>query len=197
MPAAAGNWKLLFNVVDVEIGRNFFVGQYLALRPHAGLKGTWQKQNLIIDNEIIALSIPRMLQLKQKIRYWGIGMSAGTDTSWQFTSNFSLFANCALTALWTDFHVHRKEFNLNLNTLEETKVLDTTNNFYTLKPILECTIGLRGDVWWNDDDCHFGIEAGWEEQVWWSFNQFIKLTEEGAHGDLTLHGLTVKARFDF
>lgn len=42
------SWRLQFNVVELDLGRTFFISSKLLLRPHYGLKGTWQKQNNII-----------------------------------------------------------------------------------------------------------------------------------------------------
>ncbi len=44
-----GKWELDFNVVDLELGRNFFISPCLQLRPYFGLKGTWQKQQMDVD----------------------------------------------------------------------------------------------------------------------------------------------------
>lgn len=48
---AGSSWRLNFNVLDLELGRNFFVSPKLLIRPHYGLKGTWQKQNQFIFYE--------------------------------------------------------------------------------------------------------------------------------------------------
>jgi hypothetical protein len=42
---AASSWRLHFNVLDLELGRNFFISSKLLIRPHYGFKGSWQKQN--------------------------------------------------------------------------------------------------------------------------------------------------------
>lgn len=43
--SASSSWRLHFNVLDLELGRDFFISSKLLVRPHYGLKGTWQKQN--------------------------------------------------------------------------------------------------------------------------------------------------------
>lgn len=194
-----GEWDLHFNVIDLEIGRNFFISQYLTLRPHAGLKGTWQDQKYRVHYELqnnSSQTVRERIRMEQD--YWGIGTRIGLDMGWQFIRSFGIFSNWSLTALWTDFDIDRRDTSINLatQTTALTK-LKTKNDFSTVKPLLEFVIGLRWETWWDEDDYHFSLEAGWEEQIWWSFNQFIHLNEESAHGDLTLHGLTLKARFDF
>lgn len=43
--SAKSSWRLHFNVLDLELGRNFFISSKLLVRPHYGFKATWQKQN--------------------------------------------------------------------------------------------------------------------------------------------------------
>lgn len=40
----AAKWRHNFNVLDLELGRNFFISKCLQLRPHFGLKGTWKNK---------------------------------------------------------------------------------------------------------------------------------------------------------
>ena len=37
---ATGSWDLRFNVIDLELGRNFYLDQFMTMRPFIGLKGT-------------------------------------------------------------------------------------------------------------------------------------------------------------
>ena len=70
------------------------------------------------------------------------------------------------------------------------------NDYDALKGVIEFMIGLRYESWFSNERFHALLEAGWEEQLWISNSNFFRI-EENAHGDMTLHGLTIKARFDF
>ena len=41
-------WDLHFNVLDLEMGRSFWVGKHLSLRPFLGIRGAWIDQHLDI-----------------------------------------------------------------------------------------------------------------------------------------------------
>ena len=43
--SARSSWDLHYNVIDLEIGRNFFLSKLLATRLFFGLKGTWINQD--------------------------------------------------------------------------------------------------------------------------------------------------------
>ena len=51
---------------------------------------------------------------------------------------------------------------------------------------------------------HIGIQAGWENHMFFNQNQFIRFTDSNAQasffanqGDLTLQGFSARVRFDF
>ena len=74
--------------------------------------------------------------------------------------------------------------------------MDTELNTYEVRFVGEFQIGLRWEMWFYDDNYHFLIQAGWEEQVWLSNGNFIRLYND-VDGDLNLQGLDIKFRFDF
>ena len=45
---AKANWHLNFNTLDFELGRDFYVGRYLSIRPFAGLKAGILHQKFLV-----------------------------------------------------------------------------------------------------------------------------------------------------
>ncbi len=199
-------WRLQFNNFDLELGRNYYISQYLTLRPHIGLKGNWYTQNYNVagfgpwygdtpfgfgydytDTESVTTD------MKQK--WWGVGIRAGVDASWYFDKNWSIFGEWALSGLWGRFDVTEQGAFVGSITTEEAQtstVLWSGNSFHSVKGVAEFELGLRFDYWFSDDDYHFGISAGWEIQYWMNQNQMTI-----PNGDLGFQGLDVKVRFDF
>lgn len=195
--AASANTNFHFNVLDWELGRNYYISQNLTLRPHAGLKGAWQTQHFHVNYTNLAGTTE--YEMKNNQKYWAVGLRSGLNTAWHFTKEWSLFGDMALSALWANFKVTRVDESAALPEVEgtETVSLSTKNTVNTVKPVLEMALGLRWETWFSDNDYHFMVQAGWEDQVWFSQNQMLHLTDSAAHGDLGLQGLTVKVRFDF
>ena len=195
---AEGKWALDFNVVDLELGRNFFISRYLKLRPHFGLKGTWQKQRMDTKFKSVNANGDKFVARNtDRLDYWGIGIRGGLDTSWHFNTCFSLFGELAISNLWERFEVERKSTTQNLETRLFSVPMYLCDNFHTIKPVIELFLGLRYEDWFCCDTYHMSIEAGWEEQWWSDQNQLIQYWVETRGGDLFLQGLTVKLRFDF
>jgi hypothetical protein len=200
---ATGRWDLHFNVIDVDIGRNFFVSQYLTLRPFVGFKGTWQHQDYKVRYIQDTAQSSVTASMRQDHDMWGIGLRTGVNFAWMFTRCFSLFSDWAISALMSEFDIDRKDkFGSNLS--PEVTNVDVNSDFYTIKGVLEMDIGLRFEMWFGCNDAyHFMLQAAWEEQLWWNQNNMIHVGTQNVgfgskeSGDLMLHGLTIKARFDF
>ncbi len=191
---ARSQWKLHFNVVDVEIARSFFVSHFLSLRPSVGVKGTWQSQDYLIH--YTAQEDP-LYRIKVNQNFWGVGLRFGLDNNFHLTKFWTLFGNMYLSGLWGEFNVHRKDTERQDIGFPEQAIWDLRNCFYTLKPVFETYVGLRYDHWFKYNRSHLAMQAGWEQQLWFSQNQFIRSTEPGAHGDLQFSGLTIRLRLDF
>ena len=190
MTAASCNTNFHFNVIDLELGRNFYVSQHLTLRPHTGLKGSWQKQNYNVTYTTTTL----LEEMTNNQKYWSVGLRSGMDTAWHFTKEWSIYGDISFSALWANFKVTRTDEN----EVTDVDTLSTKNSTNAVQPVLEMGLGFRWDTWFSDNDYHFMIQAGWEAQNWFSMNQQIHLPADAAQGgDLGLQGLTVKVRFDF
>ncbi|MCI0381676.1 MAG: Lpg1974 family pore-forming outer membrane protein [Chlamydiae bacterium] len=194
---ASARWRFNLNVLDWELGRNYYISRYLMLRPHFGFKGTWGRQRFNTTFNGLTGADAHVKTSRWRMPYWGIGIRAGLDTAWHFTKSFSLFGEIAFTGLWEQFKPRRHDVDQNIVTGLFTSLFNVDYEFHTIKPIIEWIIGLRWETWFSDDNYHFGIEAGWEEQWWGGQNQFFRLTTESDWGDLVMQGLTVKVRFDF
>ena len=199
----SANWDLHFNVIDLELGRNFYVSQFLTLRPHAGFKGTWQSQDFDVSvrpvNGFEINNTPTgdaTYKSSQDHDVWGLGVRLGFDTAWYFVKDWSIFAKVAWTAMWSHYDVDRKDTLSATNDFFNTTFVNTELNNYRVKHVGEFELGLRWEIWFYDDNYHFAIQAGWEEQVWINYGNFIRIYND-VQNDLSLHGLNLKLRFDF
>ena len=189
LQSARASWSLNFNVIDWELGRNFYISKFLSLRPFFGLKGTWQKQSLDVDYDVIGSS---NIESANTNDFWGVGPMGGVDTTWHLPGTWSLFADVGISSLWGAFTVKRKD------TISDPKIAiyHVEDVIHTVKPVLEMQLGIRKEEWFCADRYHFSLQVGWEQQVWFDQNQF-DFCLQNRQGNLTTQGVTAKARFDF
>lgn len=204
-------WKQKFNVLDVDLARNFFISKTLTLRPHIGLKASWIEEEFAVSfPEIVpviapgGISAPSQLnafyQLKQ--RQWGLGTRLGLNAVWHITKEFGLYGDLSATALWSSYRNHMDEVTLwvppsfDTEPLSNITTLNTDGRIFEILPIYELGFGIEYMHWFHNDACLFFLKAGWEEQIWSEFNQFV-LPYDRLHGDLSLHGIDVRMGFTF
>jgi hypothetical protein len=190
------NWGLHFNAIDWELGRNCYISKYLSLRPFVGLKGTWQHQHFNNSYKGFSDYIPFSYHNDNYLSSIGLGIRTGLNTAWHLSQSWSIFGDLALSALWQSVKVSRKD-SYTISGEDKLTTVNTRSNMHIIVPVLELALGIRKDVWINDDKVHIGIQAGWEEQIWWNQNQFIEDLATSFNGNLFLQGLTARLRIDF
>ena len=201
---ASAKWTMHLNVIDFELGRNFYISRRIQLRPHFGLKGMWYKQDFDLEFRSIPGGVSTFNNsMTAKMKNWGVGARAGLDTAWHFCRDFSFIGEIAVTALWEHFKTTRVDETFSIvssatagpaGTL--TSLVNYKNHYYTLKPVVEWMVGLRWEMWTCCDEYHFAFDAGWEAQHWFSQNKFIRgLATDTANGDLAFYGSYFKSPF--
>jgi len=196
--AAGLRWKQYFNVVDLELGRNFFISRYLTMRPHFGLK--WANIREHLSTTGLGILNSDLIDYTQTYgqNMWGIGARAGLDTVWRFTENWGIYGDIAGTALWSDFHVNEVMTSIGVQPAFPGVVTwNTKEVVLQVIPVFEFGLGLQYMTFVGCNcDYYIQFSAGWEAQIWCDFNQ-IFYNHPTRSGNLSVHGLTAKAEFAF
>lgn len=115
MNRASASWKLKLDLIDLELGRNFLVSNFLAIKPFIGLRNGWINQSFrlnfqspnfstsIISDPPSGTGLGRLIDLHLKNDFWGIGARGGVKTEWFLGKGFSLYGNAAFSFLSGSF----------------------------------------------------------------------------------------------
>lgn len=203
LSAATSAWRLKLDVIDLDLGRNYFISQYLALRPFFGAKAAWNRQKFNTTGLVAEDTYGNY----QDQNAFSIGLRTGMNTSWQFTRNWNIYGNVAFAALSSTVK----------NQFRSTETVGTAPSEFLanikysqniIQPVVELAMGFGYDCYFNDDNYHFGITAGWEFQ-YWNNNNFFAQPIDGSEtteassinyqrsGDLSLQGFDLRFRLDF
>ena len=201
---AKPDWRLHFNTIDLDLGREFFVSRHLTLRPFIGVRAAWvhqrydvytnlftgQGQNgIIIPNPatgatvaVDTVSVNSKVHMKSNFN--GLGPRVGFDTEWRLGAGFSIYGQAAASLLLGHFEV---DYTANLSTkvtnvatgvaspvLTEPSALH--NSFHDARATADLAIGIRWAKRFMDDSYRVRIDLGWEEHIFFSQNQFISIT---------------------
>ncbi|NGX38344.1 MAG: hypothetical protein K1000chlam2_01517 [Chlamydiae bacterium] len=219
-------WRLNFNVFDLELGRNYWLSPCFSMRPYIGLRGGWTKtlftNQPILDLIVGPTEIFGIHDIPFTNHFWGAGLLGGFQPNWHFGCGFSLFGNADLALLWGRFESKRKETAIITITspstsLDEREPLgESKSEFSQMQAIIDLGIGLRWESTYCCDRYRFALDLGWEHHIWFDHNHRMQLrgqfeqdnvvgSQNGVsfvdfdetYGNLTLAGLTVRARFEF
>lgn len=206
---AAGHWKVHLDQIDLELGREFYVGRYMTIRPKVGMRSAFifqrLKSKVSITEGLAPIGGPVPFGdniTKLTNRFWGFGFEAGLDTDWKLGYGFSLFGEADFSLLFGFFKV--RERGTILTNGAQTNRWSSENSFRTEKPILDLAMGFKWFGKFCDD--HFGLtfKAGYEYHLYMNHNQFQQPTGDTNFttlsplpGDLGYQGVTLTMQFDF
>jgi len=193
---ADSSWSLHHNLINVDLGRDYYISQYLTLRPYFGLSGAWNNQKQIVHYSIYGEG-SQFISLSLKQNYWGVGFNTGLQTNWCFDENWAIYGNFGVMNLWSKYHVQSKETDYNYDANKAivtpgTVSANTQSTQYGLQNVLDLEVGVRWGMTFDDDTMGVSIQGGWEQQVWINHAQFAN-----TESSLSLQGLTARLRLDF
>lgn len=201
---ASSTLEMTYQTLDLDLGRAFFVSQYLSFRPFWGVKTGWikvtqttrytggtpteggakndaQYPNIVAGTEVLGLQ-NNVITTSLKDTYWGIGPRVGCDSKWHMGAGFSIEGDVAAALLY-GFNKARVQEDYSLYQPRET-FFDVRDNIRLVTPVMEMKLGIRYDTNVNDDKQHFGVGFGYDTQYWFP-------------DDIMLYGFTLDFRFDF
>jgi hypothetical protein len=195
---ASERWRLRLNVIDLELGREFFVSKWLTLRPHMGLRNAWVRQRYHVD--YTAAAVVTQDHIKMRNRFWGIGLRGGMDSQWGLGCGWSLYGNLAIALLRGNFRVDQTE-------VVEPSDLSTPifkDRLQLTRATTDLEFGIRWDQVFMCEAFRMMLQVGWEHHMFFGQNQlknFMDDTFNGKfsqmNGDLAVHGWSAELRFDF
>lgn len=192
--SASATWRSHLNVLDLELGRNFWISKWLTLRPFTGMKFSWNTQDFNVDYLGATDIFPAAnLNMDMDLDQFGVGLRSGLDAAFYVCKHWSLFGNLAATTLLNSFDSSRKDTDTTTDVIIDNLRKQSSHR---VTAVLECELGVRYELAFHNDDFMFTLQAGWEEQIWFGQNQFI-FVPNSASNDLNFEGLTLKAAFNF
>jgi len=199
-----GKWHLDFNMFDFSIGRPFYQGTHLTMRPFLGVRGGWINQKHNAHYDIFQAGASPLMDRKVDASSdsWLAGLRAGVNSEWLLGIGFRLFGNMAASLCYTHFTSHLHEDSV-LTAINDVTLLSVDGKKRAVRANAEAGIGMGWGGYFNNEKCHFDLGAAYDFNIFWNQN-YMKYTEAALGfrttqnpGNLYLHGLTITAQFDF
>jgi len=202
---AAQKWTLDMDLLDLDLGRWYYVGTKLTCRPSFGLRGAVIKQqaNQTYTNDNVLVGTVNTLTVKNKSNSWAIGPKFALDSNWVIGSGFRLFGNAEADVLYTRYTKLSSDLK-NTSVTFVPEVFTKQSSVGTLRTHIDLVTGLGWGTYIDCNNWYLDFSAGYEFQVFFDQNAFRFFSDNVMHGksfapngNLYLQGLTLTARLDF
>lgn len=214
-------WKVDLNLIDIELGREYWASPRFSLRPFVGLRIGNIDQSYTIEYKGLAFKLrsPEINQndeVNMDLDYKGVGVRGGFDMAWHLSCGFSIVGELAPSIVYGRFDFDHDEVTRFAETpFTKTKVLETSDSFRASRAMLDLELGLS---WFGlFCDCKYGIGAklAWEQHHFFHMNQFWRVKRNAPieflfvpndngenvfyqrRGSLSTDGWTLTLQFDF
>ncbi|MEI6243175.1 MAG: Lpg1974 family pore-forming outer membrane protein [Chlamydiota bacterium] len=199
----SGHWRLRADLLDLKLGRPFYLGTYLTVRPSFGFRGGWLNQKYTSKQTFVSGS-HSTVNVKQNT--WLVGPRAGIGSSWLLGAGFRFIGDVNAGLYFQQFKTPYKDVINNASTYSESH--DKKQNILTTN--LEFFTGLGYGTYFDHNNWHFDLLIGYNFQIFFDQNRMREVASNvmntlidanspspGSAANLFLHGLVVTARFDF
>jgi hypothetical protein len=201
--SASQTWKLDMDIVDLDLGRWYYVGTKLTFRPSFGARAAWigQKLETDYDNAVTA----DFYDINKKSRSWAIGAKAGLDTNWMLGSGFRLYGCGEADLLFTKYtRATYSASHEDAAGVVTSPVSVTQRRIYAVKPHLDLELGFGWGTYVDCNNWYMDFSAGYGFQVFFDQNMFRTFSDDTNQaissmpsGNLYIHGLTATFKLDF
>ena len=196
---ACASWNLMFNSLDFDWGRRFYLSKTLTVRPSFGGKAVWIHQKTRFDLEDVEIFFVGTAAFPESFRltndFWGIGPYAAFDGKWVFGWGVGLYGAVSSALLWGKFK--QENDSVSAQFIGQLQVLSRGFDFetYRVRPTIQAFIGLDWEWCFIENWLSVNCRLGYETQYFWS--QVLNAIEGKEESDLSFEGLTFMGRIDF
>ena len=180
-------WNTQLDYFDLEIGRPYYNGKHLILKPYVSVKGGWSKQKYKLNATLSAVDQEAFYRTKT----WFLGPRGALDIIFLLSYDFRIFANTSISILYQKFKTQDRFistfFPLNFTTNFRTKTIQLT-------PFFEMSPGIGWGSYFDHNNWHIDAVAAYNFLYLFNQNEFLSVD---AVGDLMLHGFEISVRLNF
>jgi len=219
-------WEVDLNLIDIDMGREFWTSKYLSIRPYVGIRIARIDQEFYIEQKggawlVINDANPASNgYVDMKNDFKGVGVRGGLASSWNMGRGFAFFGNAAISLIYGRFNIEQNEYNrLAVAPFSKQAIMETEEHFRSSKAMTDLELGLKWSTLFNDCKYGFMLAIAWEHHMFFDQNQLWRVNRVDGlgggsspdplpndtgenlfiqrRGDLSTQGWTLTAAFDF
>lgn len=219
------SWELQLNLIDIELGREFWVSKKMTFRPFIGLRIAFIDQEFDIQHKggswLVDDDGPLNNLVELDNDFQGVGVRTGLNSIFHLGCGWGIYGDLGVSIVYGRFDINEKETNREAyNLYDKIPIMETKDHFRASRAMLDLGLGIQ----WGGlfCECQYGITVslGWEQHLFFDQNQFWRVNRidtftdidnglgvtqndsgENSYyqrrGDLSTQGATLKVVFEF
>lgn len=199
----SSSWRLNMDLLDLGVTRPYYQGTHLVVAPFGAIRGQWIRQKLNITATSITAALATLASTSSsKSNSWAVGPRAGFNGKWHLGWGFRFEGDVASSLLFTQYTSVKNSVSATVTGGQPGGSLYTDYN--CLRAGNDMNLGLGWGSYFDCRNYHLDLLATYDFQVFWNQNMMRKLVDSvsssstgASASNLYLHGLTLKAQFDF
>jgi hypothetical protein len=221
---ASAHWSVNLNLLDLELGRNFFASKAIAIRPYIGIRGASIDQDYTANYTAVFtledingddFDVSKPTRMRAHNDYIGMGPRLGADFIWHIGRHWGLLAKFSGSLLFGHFDVDQNFYGFSIDNTNDPFILNAAkfkwdDDFNRVRANLEESLGVQCE--WLFRKWNFTVAVLYEFAQWFEQNQLrrtslietpnpdqfpIQVVESRESSDLGLSGVTLHLRFGF
>ncbi len=207
--SADASWKMHLDVVQLDLGRWYYVGTKLVFHSTLGARGAWIGQHYDItyaNTAPMGVGTAEVLTVNAKTHSWAVGPEVGLDAYWNLGEGFRIFGCGEFDILYTRYT------SLQLNQYTQAtaaaartqEVAVKQKHLGCLRHHIDLNLGLGWGTYWDCNNWYTDIALGYEFQVFFDQNMFRHFNDDimfansrVVGGNLYTQGLTATFSLNF
>ncbi|MBS0621311.1 MAG: hypothetical protein JSS61_07660 [Verrucomicrobia bacterium] len=213
--SASAKWHMHFNTLDLTLGRNYFAGKTLAVKPTIGVRGAWIDQHYTAKYHGAhtdgASTFFHDNSFKAHNDFTGGGIRIGGDFTWYMSRNWNVVGNLFGSLIYGRFNVKQiEDGEILVSGFLIPEHVNMKDHFNRVRPNVEGKLGLQWQSFFNKEKYRFSIGAFYDLSYWFEQNELFNtisyidpttgenpIVPTRNPGDLSFQGVSGEIRFEF
>lgn len=179
---ARSNLNITYDLLGLELGRNYFVSEHLSMRPNYGLLASWVWSTNKISYSGGDFLNENSVYTRDHSNWFGIGPQFGLNTSWGLGKGIAIFADTKGALMYGRFKVqHEEHYSLSTDNPD----VEISAYGHRLIPYVQAILGLSYNFFSDNNKNSFTLRAGYNVQFFLGANQTLRPASEACGSDTT------------
>ena len=193
---ASSQFSFNLDLLDLVVGKSFFINKGFSLRPYAGLRTAWVQEHQQVSESGGTILPVTSTSISFKNNFWGLGFRGGMDATWKWSKNWGFYGDFALNLLPGRFDLRTTQHNtIGTSTSAIANYKDTSS---TEQLIVDGSLGFKWDKSFCQDRYNVMLHLAWENHIFINQWRWTSLEPSpSSNGDLATMGFTFGGSFIF